>query len=163
MLLESVERRVSPRTRDGAREPVCAHCETENLISFLGGKMDKTAAELVADAKSHIENLDPDAVERELGNGDAVLVDIRDAPELDEHGRIAGAVHVPRGMLEFRADVTSHYHLDPLDPSKRVILHCASGGRSALAARTLQEMGYRKVAHLDGGINAWKDAGKPVG
>lgn len=124
--------------------------------------MDKTAADLVADAKSRVENLDPDAVERELSNGDAVLVDIRDAPELDEHGRIAGAVHVPRGMLEFRADVTSPYHIEPLDPSKRVILHCASGGRSALAARTLQEMGYRKVAHLDGGITAWKAAGKPV-
>lgn len=124
--------------------------------------MDKTAADLVADAKSRIENLDPDAVEQELQSGDAVLVDIRDAPELDEHGRIPGAVHVPRGMLEFRADVTSPYHVEPLDPSKRVILHCASGGRSALAARTLQEMGYRKVAHLDGGFNAWKEAGKQV-
>lgn len=124
--------------------------------------MDKTAADLVADAKSQVENLDPDAVEKELQNGDAVIVDIRDAPELDEHGRIPGAVHVSRGMLEFRADVTSPYHNDQLDPSKRVILHCASGGRSALAAKTLQEMGYRDVAHLDGGFNAWKESGKPV-
>lgn len=124
--------------------------------------MEKTAAELVAEAKSQVENLDVDAVERELADGDAVLVDIRDAPELEENGRIPGAVHVPRGMLEFRADVTSPYHDDALDPSQRVILHCASGGRSALAARTLQEMGYRRVAHLDGGINAWKEAGKPV-
>lgn len=124
--------------------------------------MKRKAAELVAEAKTGIENLDPDAVEKELQAGEAVLVDVRDAPELQENGRIPGSVHVPRGMLEFRADTTSPYHLEPLDPSKRVILHCASGGRSALAARTLQEMGYERVAHLDGGINAWKEAGKPL-
>ena len=124
--------------------------------------MKKKAADLVAEAKSRIENLDPDAVENELQNGDAVLVDIRDSPELEENGRIPGAVHIPRGMLEFRADTTSPYHHAPLDPSRRVILHCASGGRSALAAQTLQEMGYEQVAHLDGGINAWKEAGKPT-
>ncbi len=123
--------------------------------------MKKNAADLVAEAKSRIENLDPDAVEKELQAGDAVLVDIRDAPELEENGRIPGAVHISRGMLEFRADPSSPYHQAPLDPSKRVILHCASGGRSALAARTLQEMGYENVAHLDGGMNAWKEAGKP--
>ncbi len=124
--------------------------------------MGKTAAELVGDAKSRIENLSPDEVESEIRQGDAVLVDIREAEELDAAGRIPGAVHVPRGMLEFRADPTSPYHQAPLDPSKRVILHCASGGRSALAAAALQEMGYDKVAHLDGGIGAWKEAGKPV-
>ena len=124
--------------------------------------MKKKAAELVAEAKSRIENLDPDAVEQEVRSGSAVLVDIRDAPELEEHGRIPGAVHIPRGMLEFRADTTSPYHQAPLDPSTRVILHCASGGRSALAAQTLQEMGYEQVAHLDGGMNAWKAAGKPT-
>lgn len=124
--------------------------------------MKKKAADLVARAKSQIENLDPDAVENELQNSDAVLVDIRDAPELEENGRIPGAVHIPRGMLEFRADTTSPYHQAPLDPSKRVILHCASGGRSALAAQTLQEMGYEHVSHLDGGINAWREAGKPT-
>lgn len=124
--------------------------------------MKKKSADLVAEARSRIENLDPDAVEEELENGNAVLVDIRDAPELEEHGRIPGAVHIPRGMLEFRADTTSPYHQSPLDPSQRVILHCASGGRSALAAQTLQEMGYEQVSHLDGGINAWKEAGKPT-
>jgi len=124
--------------------------------------MKRKAADLVAEAKSRVENLGPDAVEQELRSGDAILVDIRDAPELDEHGRIPGSIHVPRGMLEFRADTTSPYHVDPLDPSKRVILHCASGGRSALAAQTLQEMGYERVAHLDGGITAWKEAGKPT-
>lgn len=124
--------------------------------------MKKAAADMVADAKSRIENLDPDTVEREVVDGGALLVDIRDAPELDADGKIPGALHVPRGMLEFRADPTSPYHQAPLDPSRRVILHCASGGRSALAAQTLQEMGYADAAHLDGGIQAWKEAGKPT-
>lgn len=122
----------------------------------------KKAADLVAEARSRVENLDVEAVERELQSGDAVLVDIRDAPEIEANGRIPGAVHVPRGMLEFRADPTSPYHQAPLDPSRRVILHCASGGRSALAAQTLQDMGYEDVAHLDGGFNAWSEAGKPT-
>jgi rhodanese-related sulfurtransferase len=124
--------------------------------------MGKTASELVADAKARVENLDPDAVEQELAAGDAVLVDIRETEELEASGRIPGSVHVPRGMLEFRADPSSPYHQDPMDPSKRVILHCASGGRSALAATVLEEMGYDRVAHLDGGITAWKEAGKPI-
>jgi rhodanese-related sulfurtransferase len=123
--------------------------------------MSKSASELVSAAKNQVENLDVEAVERELASGDAVLIDLREAEELT-NGRIPGSVHVPRGMLEFRADPTSTYHQQPLDPAKRVILHCASGGRSALAAATLQSMGYSKVAHLDGGFTAWKDAGKPV-
>ncbi len=123
--------------------------------------MNKQAADLVAEAKGKIENLDPDTVERELASGDAVLVDIREAEEL-QGGRIDGSVHIPRGMLEFRADPTSPYHREPLDPSKRVILHCASGGRSALAADTLQQMGYTNVAHLDGGIKAWQESGRPT-
>lgn len=124
--------------------------------------MSKTAAEMVGDAKSRIENLGPDDVEAEMADASVVLVDIREANELTESGRIPGSIHVPRGMLEFRADPTSPYHQPPLDPSARVILHCASGGRSALAAAALKEMGYHKVAHLDGGLNGWKDAGKPI-
>ena len=124
--------------------------------------MKKHAADLVSEAKAQVENLDADAVEAELAGGDAVLVDIREAAELGSAGRIAGSIHVPRGMLEFNADPASPYHHKDLDPSARVILHCASGGRSALAAATLQEMGYERVAHLDGGIAAWKEAGKPV-
>jgi len=124
--------------------------------------MTKQAADLVAAAKAQIENLDPDAVEAELASGDAVLVDVREADELEATGRIPGSVHIPRGMLEFRADPTSPYHQEPLDPSARVILHCASGGRSALAAAALKDMGYDRIAHLDGGMKAWKEAGKPV-
>jgi rhodanese-related sulfurtransferase len=122
----------------------------------------KTAAEMVADAKGQVENLTVDAVADEMASGDVVLVDLREPEELAATGRIPGSVHVPRGMLEFRADPTSAYHQDPLDPSRRVIVHCASGGRSALAAATLQSMGYTNVAHLDGGFTAWKEAGRPI-
>lgn len=119
------------------------------------------SADLVAAAKARIENLDPDAVERELAGGEALLIDVRE-PEERDTGAIPGSVNVPRGMLEFRADPSSSYHQEPLDPGRRTILHCASGGRSALAASTLQDMGYTNVAHLEGGISAWKEMGKPV-
>lgn len=121
----------------------------------------KTAAQLVQEAKLGIENLTPDQVEAEMASGSVTLVDIRDAPELSG-GTIPGAVHASRGMLEFYADPSSPYHKPELKPDGRVILHCASGGRSALAARTLRELGYSNVAHLDGGFKAWQAAGKPT-
>ena len=121
----------------------------------------RTAADLVQEARGKVENLTPDQVQAELERGDALLVDVRDAPELSG-GSIPGAVHASRGMLEFRADPSSPYHQPGFDPGRRVILHCASGGRSALAATTLQQMGYSNVAHLDGGFKAWEEAGKPI-
>ena len=116
-------------------------------------------ADMIAAARSSIENLDPAAAVRELQTGDALFVDIREAAELDVSGTIPGAVHAPRGMLEFHADPASPYHMDALDPERRTILFCASGGRSALAAETLQRMGYRNVAHIDGGYTAWHAVG----
>ena len=124
--------------------------------------MARTASEMVATAKQRVENLTVDQVTRELESGETLLVDLREPEERAQHGSIPGAIHAPRGMLEFWADPTSAYHRPEFDPSRRVILHCASGGRSALAADTLQQLGYANVAHLDGGINAWKDAGQPV-
>lgn len=121
-----------------------------------------TAASMVADARSRVENLTVDQVKLELAQGDALVVDLREPEELEATGRIPGAVHVPRGMLEFRADPTSPYHNDAFEPSKRVILHCASGGRSALGAVALQQLGYADVAHLDGGMKAWSEADSPV-
>lgn len=121
----------------------------------------KTVAQLVQEAKATIENLTPDQVQAELATGNIVLVDIRDANEL-ANGTIPGAIHVSRGMLEFHADPASPLHKPELDPNRRVILHCASGGRSALAVHTLRTLGYRNVAHLDGGFKAWQAAGKPV-
>ena len=125
--------------------------------------MAKTAAELVAEAKQRVENLTVDQVATELERGDVVLVDLREPNERAQHGVIPGAVAAPRGMLEFWADPTSAYHRPEFDPNRRVVLHCASGGCSALAAETLQQLGYTNVAHLEGGFNAWKAAGRPVG
>ncbi|TAN02905.1 MAG: rhodanese-like domain-containing protein [Rhodanobacteraceae bacterium] len=120
----------------------------------------KTASQLVAEAKAQIENLNPDQVQAELANG-ALLVDVRDAGERAQ-GAIPGSLHATRGMLEFYADPASPMHKPGLDPNRRVILHCASGGRSALAAMTLKQLGYGNVAHLDGGFKAWLAAGKPI-
>lgn len=124
--------------------------------------MAKTAAQMVAEAKARIDNLTVDQVAAELAEGDVVLVDIREPEELTATGKIPGAVHVPRGMLEFRGDPASPYHQEPFAPHRRVILHCAAGGRSALAVVALQELGYTDVAHLEGGFTAWKEAGRPV-
>lgn len=123
----------------------------------------QTAADLVAAARGQVENLGPVVVAAELEAGGAVLVDVREPAERDDQGVIAGAVHVPRGLLEFRADPSSPAHLPELSPERRVIVHCATGGRSALAAVTLAAMGYRDVAHLDGGFTAWREAGLPIG
>jgi rhodanese-related sulfurtransferase len=123
--------------------------------------MPTTAAQLVAQAKSRVENLTPDQVAAETA-GDAVLVDLREPGELANDGMIAGAVHAPRGMLEFWADPSSPYHRSEFEPTRRTILYCASGGRSALAAEVLAQFGYTDVAHLDGGIKAWQQAGRAV-
>jgi rhodanese-related sulfurtransferase len=121
-----------------------------------------TAAEMVAEAKQRVQNLTTDETAAELESGDVLLVDIRESAEREQTGAIPGAVEAPRGMLEFWADPTSPYHREEFQPDRRVILHCASGGRSALAAAMLQDMGYTNAAHLDGGINAWKEQGRPV-
>lgn len=123
--------------------------------------MPTTATQLVADAKSRVENLAPEQVAREADNG-ALLVDLREPAELDNDGMIAGAVHAPRGMLEFWADPSTPYHRAEFQPDRRTILYCASGGRSALGADVLARLGYTDVAHLDGGIKAWKQAGQSV-
>ena len=122
----------------------------------------KTTMELVAEAKGRIQNLTPDETARELENGEVVLVDLREPAELAEQGVIPGAIHAPRGMLEFYADPASAYHRKEFQPGARTILYCASGGRSALACDTLRGLGYDNLAHLDGGLKAWKEAGKPT-
>ena len=122
----------------------------------------KSATDLVKEAKQQVENLTPQQVQQELSNGNATLVDIRESEELTQNGKIAKSVHAPRGMLEFYADESQPYHKPEFDKNKRLILHCASGGRSALAAQTLKQMGYNNVGHMDGGMKAWKEAGMPT-
>ena len=121
-----------------------------------------SAAEMVATARGQVENLTAEAVAEELSGFDVVLVDVREASERAEQGVIEGSVHVPRGLLEFCADPASPAHRAELRPESRLIVHCASGGRSALAAVVLRDLGYRDVAHLDGGLIAWQRAGMPV-
>ena len=121
----------------------------------------KTAAQMVAEARGRIENLSPEQVAAELEKGEATLVDIREDEDRARNGAIPGSVRAPRGMLEFWADPTSPFHREEFDPARRTILYCGGGGQSALAADTLQEMGYN-AAHLDGGIAAWKEECRPV-
>ncbi len=121
-----------------------------------------TVATLVAEAKSRVENLTADDVAAELAAGAALLVDLREDDERSRVGTISEAISAPRGMLEFWADPTSPYHRPEFDPVARIILVCASGGRSALAADTLRLLGFGRVAHLDGGVKAWIASGRPV-
>lgn len=122
----------------------------------------KSATDLVKEAKQQVENLSPGQVREEIAKGAVTLIDIRESEERAQNGRIPESVHAPRGMLEFYADPSLPYHKPEFDKNSRIILHCASGGRSALAASTLKQMGYHNVAHLDGGLKAWKEAGMPV-
>jgi rhodanese-related sulfurtransferase len=92
----------------------------------------------------------------------ALLVDLRDVREIKREGRIPGSYHVPRGMLEFWVDPESVYHHEALSTADELILYCNLGWRSALSAKTLQDMGVTNVAHLGGGIEAWRDHGGPV-
>ena len=123
----------------------------------------KEIFELVAEAKKHIENLDIDEFKPQLErNPDLLLVDLRELQERVDLGTIPGSKHVPRGMLEFWADPKSPYFRDWFDESRRTIVFCAGGGRSALAALVLQEMGFKDVAHFEPGFTGWQKAGEPI-
>lgn len=114
--------------------------------------------ELVAVARAGIENLRPAEVLSEIQTGDVLLVDVRE-PDETSSGAIPEAMFAPRGVLEFWADPQSPDHQDEFAPERRVIVCSSSGLRSALAGRTLQSLGYTDVAHLEGGVAAWTDAG----
>lgn len=124
--------------------------------------MGQSASQMVAEARARIESLSPDQVAFELLTEGVRVIDIRERDELVGHGTIAGAMHTPRGLLEFHADPSSPCHRAEFDPGARIILVCDFGGRSALATETLQRMGYRRVAHLAGGLDAWAAQGFPV-
>jgi rhodanese-related sulfurtransferase len=121
-----------------------------------------TARELVANAEKEIETVAADEAVRLHGRDDVVLVDLRDIRELQRDGRVPGAFHCPRGMLEFWIDPTSPYHKPVFAQDKRFVFFCAGGLRSALAAQTAQRMGLKPVAHIAGGFGAWRKAGGPV-
>jgi rhodanese-related sulfurtransferase len=122
----------------------------------------KTVGEMVEAAKTRIENLTIEQLEAEVSRGDVQVLDIRDVRERRKLGFIPGSLHVPRGMLEFWLDPTSHYYSGKVDPTKRIVVYCAGGQRSALAADVLREMGFPSVAHLEPGFSGWAAAGRPV-
>ena len=121
----------------------------------------KGIKQIVAEAEVEVVTLSRGDVETAVADG-ALLVDIRDVRELKREGKIPGAFHAPRGMLEFWVDPESSYHHEALSAADRLILYCNLGWRSALAAKALQDMGMTNVAHLDGGFDGWRSSGGSV-
>jgi rhodanese-related sulfurtransferase len=117
---------------------------------------------LLAEAEAEVDNLAVEDARALHGRDDVLFVDLRDVRELWREGTVPGAFHAPRGMLEFWVDPDSPYHKEVFASGKRLIFFCASGWRSALAAKTVQDMGLDNVAHIKGGFTAWKAAGGPV-
>lgn len=118
--------------------------------------------QLVSEAESRIVAIGVEEAIALVDDPDTVIVDVRDIRELQREGRIPGSLHAPRGMLEFWVDPESPYHREIFASGKRFVFHCSKGWRSALATRTLQDMGLAPVAHIEGGFEAWVAAGGPV-
>ena len=118
-----------------------------------------SSLELVNKALKEIKTISTDEAHKLVENGESNLIDIRDVRELQKEGKVQGATHIPRGMLEFWLDPNSAYFKDgKLDLNKEMVLFCAGGLRSALAAKTLKDMGFEKVSHIDGGFGAIKQS-----
>jgi rhodanese-related sulfurtransferase len=124
--------------------------------------MKKTAASLVEEAMAQVTTYTVEQARALHGQPGVVFVDIRDVRELEREGVIPGSVHAPRGMLEFWVDPASPYHRDVFAQDKEYVLFCAAGWRSALATKTLMDMGMERVAHVEGGFGAWKNSGAPT-
>jgi rhodanese-related sulfurtransferase len=127
-----------------------------------GGKtesapMATSVKQMLDTANATVPKITPDQAAEMIKAGNTLILDVRDAPEVAASGKVAGALNVSRGMLEFRADPESPYHDKNFDKSKTVILYCASGGRSALAGKALKDMGYEKVYNV-GGFKDWTGA-----
>lgn len=120
----------------------------------------KPAAELVAAANAVVDGMTADEAQTLVGDPSVRFVDVREPAEWAQ-GHLPGAVHAPRGLLEFHADPASPMFMPDL-ADKRLVIYCASGGRSALAGKTLKDMGYADVANLEGGFSAWAKAGRPT-
>src|SRR5437763_13588729 len=127
----------------------------------MEGKMAISVKQMLEAANAAVPKITPAEAREMIGKGNALVVDVRDAPELEKSGKVAGAVHVSRGMLEFRADPEAPYHDKNFSQDKTVILYCASGGRSALAGKQLQDMGYGQVYNA-GAFKDWAESGGAV-
>ncbi len=117
---------------------------------------------LLAEANAAIETLTVENAMALVGAPDVVFIDLRDPRELEREGRMPGAFHCPRGMLEFWIDPQSPYAKPVFQEDKKFVFFCAGGWRSALAAKAAQDMGLEPVAHIAGGFGAWKKANGPV-
>jgi rhodanese-related sulfurtransferase len=124
--------------------------------------MKTSVKQLVDKAMSEIETLNLEQARAALDDPGTVIVDLRDIRELTRDGKIPGAFHAPRGMLEFWVDPDSEYHRDVFSSGKRFVFYCAKGHRSALATQTVKSMGLDPVCHIGGGFEAWVQAGLPV-
>ncbi|MCP5067392.1 MAG: rhodanese-like domain-containing protein [bacterium] len=124
--------------------------------------IDKGVQELIAEANARIETIPAGEAIALLGDERVQLVDLRDIRERQRDGFVPGSYHAPRGMLEFWVDPVSPYHKKVFDEPKKFVFYCATGWRSALATRAVQEMGLAPVAHLGGGFNGWTEAGGEV-
>ncbi|MBS0246472.1 MAG: rhodanese-like domain-containing protein [Proteobacteria bacterium] len=123
--------------------------------------MATTLKELMAQANAAVPRISPAEAKDLIAKGNTLVVDVRDAPEIENSGKVAGAQHVSRGMLEFRADPDSPYHDKNFAKDKTVIVYCASGGRSALAGKALKDLGFGKVLNL-GAFKDWVESGGAV-
>jgi len=121
-----------------------------------------TINDLVAAARERIDNLSLEEAQQEIAAEGTLLVDIRDPRERERDGTIPGAKHVTRGMLEFWADPESPYYKSFFQFDTPIVVYCAGGLRSALAADTLKTLGFTDVGHIEGGFGAWKSAGLPI-
>lgn len=121
----------------------------------------KTVQAMLAEAEAQVPRITPDEAKALVGRSDVLFLDVREPPEVAASGKVRGAIAIPRGLVEFRADPASPLHDAAFDRGKTIVAYCASGGRSALVGKTLKEMGYDKVRNL-GGFKGWVDAGGEV-
>src|SRR4029077_6447962 len=151
---EFVSIRVHPIARARGREAQFQIRGKEDVMSA-------SVKQMLEAANAAVPRITPAQAREMIAKGNTLVVDVRDPPEVQQSGKVAGAVAVSRGMLEFRADPDSPYHDKNFAKNKSVIVYCASGGRSALAGKVLKDMGYEQVYNL-GGFKDWAEAGGAV-
>jgi rhodanese-related sulfurtransferase len=121
----------------------------------------KTVQSMLAEAEAEVPRISPDEAKKLVGRADVLFLDVREPAEVVASGKVPGALAIPRGLVEFRADPASALHDAAFDRSKTVVAYCASGGRSALVGKTLKDMGYRNIKNL-GGFKGWLDSGGDI-
>lgn len=136
-----------------------------SVLREISGKnqsnMTKTVKLMIEAADAAVQRITPEHARNMMATIEALVVDVRDAHEVEKSGKVPGAINISRGMLEFRADPETPYHDKKFDKNRVIILYCASGGRSALGGKTLKDMGYSHVYNL-GAFKDWSESGAPV-